>query len=603
MPKDPNRKSFFEDFLKIRVKGKPSKETEIGVASDKQSLGNILDSAIENGEIVDLATLDQFRTLGSDRNSQYRMYDEMATDSIISAALEIYADESTQYNTQGQVIWAESDDPNASKFANKLIEDLQLNKHAWSHIYNLVKYGDVYLQLFSDSDIIYDPLYKRLQTTDIDLVKDRKGSVLERYVEMVDNPATMFDIQTRGKTVGFVEVDLPDNSDQAPKLVSYAYNKNDNSLKLHDPKKFVHITLSENSNRFPETMTLNLGTDSEHPKTVTYKVKRGKSILQDLYKIYREVQLMEDSLLLNRVTRSSIIRLLQIEVGDMPKNNVDELLRRFKRMIEQKNFMDKNQGTFTSAANPGPIDNVLYIPTRDGKGAVSMSNLGGDVDVKAITDVDYFKNQEYGNLKIPKMFLGDTDDAAGFSGGTSLTKLDSRFARTIKRIQNDYSSAITTLVNLFALNCGLNDYINNFTVRMTSPATTEDAERDETLNNRIDIASRLLDLIPEEGMINMQTKKDALVYVMGEYLGETEIADMIQKDTTVENAMNQGAEDVPMDFEVSGGGSPMGGSDIDINVGGERPSRDNIFPELNNETGGEGLGSEEPELDLGDIEI
>lgn len=596
------KKSFFEDFLKIRIKGKPGKESNIGIVPPKDSLGNQLQNAVENGNYVDLATLEQFRTLGTDRNSQYRMYDEMAYDSILSAALEIYTDESTQYNTDGNIIWVESDDPNVAKFGNHLIESLQLNEHMWSYIYNLVKYGDIYIQLFSDSDIMDDPLTKRIKTTDIDVVKDRKGSQLEEYIDMVANPARLFDISSRGKTVGFIEVDLPDNFDKGPKIASYQLNTSDNNLKIHEPKKFVHIMLGENSNRFPETLELTFS-DDENTKTVTYNVKRGKSILHDLYKIYREIQLMEDSLLLNRVTRSSIIRLLQIEVGDMPKNQVDELLRRFKRLIEQKNFMDKGDGTFTSAANPGPIDNVLYVPTRDGKGAVSASNLGGDVDVKAISDVDYFKKKEYGALKIPRQYLGETDEGGGFSGGTSLSKLDSRFARTIKRIQNSMISGITTLINLYALDRGLIEYINNFTVKMTSPATTEDTERDEQLSTRLEIVDRLLALLPENELINGKTKKDIIVDMLSGYLGEAEIAEMVKNDTFITDEPTEDEMEEPgMDEDRPRPSGGMGG-------GVRSP---NINVDVNNELGNEEPGFEEPvggeedlgnELDFGDVEL
>ena len=603
------RKSFFEDFLKIRVEGKPGKEYAIGVVSDKDSLGNQIENAVENGNYVDIATLEQFRTLGTDRNSQYRMYDEMAYDSILSAALEIYTDESTQYNTDGKIIWVESDDPNVAKFGNHILEVLQVNDHTWSYIYNLVKYGDIYLQLYSDSDILDDPLVKRVQTTDIDVVKDRKGATLEDYMDMVANPARMFDISQRGKTDGFIEGDLPDNSDQGPKIGSYQLNMNDNNLKIHDPKKFVHIMLCENSDRFPETMELTFG-DSEDMKTVSYNVKRGKSIMHDLYKIYREIQLMEDSLLLNRVTRSSIIRLLQIEVGDMPKNQVDELLRRFKRLVEQKNFMDKGEGSFTSAANPGPIDNVLYVPTRDGKGAVSASNLGGDVDVKAISDVDYFKKKEYGALKIPRQYLGETDEGGGFSGGTSLSKLDSRFARTIKRIQNAYIAGITTLINLYALDRGWTEYINNFTVKMTSPATTEDSERDEQLSQRLEIVDRLLSLLPENEMIDPKTKKQIVVDLLSGYLGEAEIAELVQEDKFLKQSEKEEQDDLGMeDSDIggrpgrSGGMSPrpMGGGDINIDVNNETPTNE---PGGMEELGGtEELGIREPEIDFSEIEI
>ena len=599
------RKSFFEDFLKIRIKGKPGKESEIGIASPSNTLVHTLDALSESGNFVNTSEFQSFRTLGSDRNEQYRMYDEMANDSIIASALELYADDSTQYNAKGQVIWAESEDTNIAQFANRLIDVLQINENAWSHIYNLVKYGDVYIQLFKDDEINDDPLIKTINKTNVDTVKNRKGAILEEYIEQVPNPAEMFDLSARGKTVGFVGVELYDNTDQTTVFQQYQYSINDNNIKVYEPNKFIHFMLSATTDRFPEKMTLDFGVGNDGKTTIksTYNVKRGKSILQDIYKIYREIQLMEDSLLLNRVTRSSIIRLLQIEVGDMPQQNVKLLLERFKRMIEQRNYLDKDQGKFTSAATPGPIDNVLYIPTHDGKGQVSMSNLGGDVDVKSITDVDYFKNKLYGGLKIPKQFLGDTDDAAGFSGGTSLTKLDSRYARTVKRIQNAYIAGITTLINLYALNRGFTDYINNFTIRMVTPSTTEDAERDESLSTKIDIADRFLGLIPDD-MVEPQTKKDMLVYFMANYLSEPELAQMLEEDQTLEKMKQEELDQ--MDMETNGAGGPgPGGNSVDIDFGepsgGEEFGGPEEFGEESTDMGEE-PGSDEG-WDFGEIDL
>lgn len=605
---DKQKKSFFEDFLKIRIKGKPSKETEIGIASKSNTLVNVLDELSDSSHLVDLGEFQKFRTLGTDRNSQYRMYDEMALDTIISTALELYTDDATQYNTNGQVVWAESEDPNVSAFANRLIDVLQINENAWSHIYALVKYGDLYLQLYEDGEIEDDPIIKSIDHSNIDLVSNKKGSKLVEYMDAVPNPADIFDLSSRGKTIGFVGVHNMDNSDQDTVFRSYMYNKDDNNIQIFKPNKFVHVMLGTNTERFPETFSINYevpvkgGKEGETTmKTASYKVKRGKSILYDTYKTYRELQLMEDALLLNRVTRSSIIRILQIEIGDMPPNQAEQVLRKYKRLIEQKNFMDKGQGTFSSSASPAPIDNVLYVPTREGKGAVNMSNMGGDVDVKSITDIDHFKKKLYGGLKIPPMFLGDTDDSAGFNGGTSLTKLDSRYARTIKRIQNAYISGITTLINLFALDRGLTKYINNFTIKMTSPATTEDAERDETLSTRADVVDRLLGIIPED-MIDPKTRKEIIVYLMSNYLSQPDVSGMVEQDETLNEASEEEMDDMDMESHGEGGGGFGGGrTDIDMNFGGGGEE------EFGEPTAGEEYtaptAEEEPEMDFGDLEL
>lgn len=603
MAKDSNKGKFFEDGLRIRIKGKPSVDSEIGVASSSSALVNILNCA-SSGKYIDLTEFQQFRTIGADRNEQYRCYDEMAQDAIIASALEMYADDATQYNAKGEIIWAESENTDVARFANRLINILGLNEDAWSHIYALVKYGDCYLQLYKDDEEIADLITNNVNASGVETAVNRTGSRLEEYIEMVANPARMFDLASRGKTVGFVEVELYDNIDNSPTFQNYTYNTNDNNIRVYDPKKYVHIMLNPNTNRFPEKFTIDIPTSDKEgiSKSVTasYDVKRGKSILYDVYKIYREIQLMEDSILLNRVTRSSIIRLLQIEVGDMPQNQVEQLLHRVKRLVEQKNFMDKDAGTFSSSASPAPIDNVLYIPTRDGKGTISMSNLGGDVDVKSIADMDYFKNKLFGALKIPKQFLGE-DEGGGFSGGTSLTKLDARYARTIKRIQNAYISGITTLINLFALSKGLTQYVNAFTIRMVSPSTTEEAERDETFNNRIDIVDRFLGLIPED-MISPKKRKEILVYYISKYFNEPDVAQMIEEDDTLDEVPEDELDDMDMESHGEGGGFSSPSTDIDFDIGGG-DDEDFGAPEDIGGSEPDVGGAPEPDIDTGDIEI
>ena len=94
-------------------------------------------------------------------------------------------------------------------------------------------------------------------------------------------------------------------------------------------------------------------------------------------------------MLLNRITKSSIIRLINVEVGDMPKPEVESLLRRVKNMIEQKIALNKNNGEVRSYNSPGPMENIVYFPTKNGKGAITLNNLGGDVNIKDIADIDY----------------------------------------------------------------------------------------------------------------------------------------------------------------------------------------------------------------------
>ena len=607
MPDNRSRwKIFREDVLGIRVKA-PDNSTGVHIASKGETLGDELLKAADTDVFVDASDLDKLRIVSDTREQLYKVYDEMKLDSIIASALEMYADDATQYNRDGKIIWVDSDDTEIAQFGNRLVDILDLNKNCWEHIYALCLYGDLYLETFTDlnQEIENDRGYSDGFTN---IKKPKKGSVMEESVEMVNNPCEIFDLVKKDKTVGFVKIPVEDQSDFKTQglMNTYTYQaENTLNKTVCDPRNYIHITLSNTVTRFPEKLAIVFtGEDKKTHETKEvveeYKIKRGKSILYDIYKIYQEVKLMEDAILLNRITRSSIIRLLQVEVGDMTKSQVSNLLKRLKQMMEQRNMLDKDVGRFKSQAAPGPIDNILYIPTRNGKGTVSMSNVGGDVDIKSIADLDYYSNKLFGGLKVPKQFLGFTDDAAGFSGGTSLTKLDARYARTIKRIQNAYVQGITDLLNLFALDKGLDGYVNNFKVRMVSPATTEDAERDETMGVRLDLISSFIELLGDS--YTEETKKKVFEYFVNIYLSDNELSDILEED---EGVQDEFADET---MEEDGFGTSSGHS-MSNDMGGDMLGDfggDNDFgggPEDfgNNDTGFEDTGVEET-VELGSFD-
>lgn len=555
------------DALRIRIKPSPSPYSDVPIAKKGNMLGDILED-LEGSSLVDISQLNRFRTLSDDRDIMYTVYDEMSQDSVIASALEMYADDSTQYDTKGRIIWAESQDSDIAAYANRLIDILGLNRDAWSHIYSMVKYGDLYIETFKDDEKDDDPLVtKNLTYTDIKVREHKVGSFFEEYIEAVHNPAEIFDITKRGKTIGYVKIPESDQSALESRTIIYnASTKNANDIYVMPSDKYIHFTLATNTDRFPEKIELTFDGKKEGEATVkSYYINRGKSVLHDIYKIYREMQLMEDAILLNRVTRSSIIRLLQIEVGDMPKNQSRELLKRVKQIIEQKNFMDKNDGVYKSMASPGPIDNVIYIPTHNGKGQISAANLGGDVDIKSIVDLEYFREKLCGALKIPYAFLFGTANENGLGGGTSLVKMSARYARTIKRVQNAYISGVTTLINLFAINRGLTDYVNNFTIKMVSPSTAEDQEHDEMLDNRINMTSGFMDLLSSEVDDLPKLRRDILKFFINDFIGEPEIGAILDQypvedeDIDLEDTNDEG-------FSNSSTDNSLGNIDMDIDL-------------------------------------
>lgn len=570
MDKKSEKRRTFSDYVRMKISKPPRDTKDLPITNPEEELVSRLSSS--DSPTSTLSQLSQFRTIAEDRETQYTTYDEMSTDSVIAAALEIYADDATQYDEQGRIIWVESEDEEITRAGNRLLDILEIPERAWKHIYQACKYGDFYLKLHyigEDKDEIDQT---SLSNSQVKIVNDkqftRQTPSLEEYVEDVDDPATIFDLRKRGKTAGFIEVkrDLGQDSIYTSTSLSRTYSLKD--VNIYRPDRMVHILVSESLSRVPETVTLDVGKDISS----TYQVARGKSILYDVYPIQRELQLLEDSLLLNRLTRSSLIRLLEIEVGDMPKKEVNPYLRRVKSLIEQHVTLDKNTGSYKSYNSPGPMDNVIYIPTKNGRGHVSINNLGGDVNVRDIADIDYFNNKRAGALKIPRSYLGDDDQGSGLNSGGTLTQLSARYARTVKRIQTSYIRAITTLLNLFFIDKKL-DYVNKFKVRMTSPTTQDDISRNDLINGNVELISSIMSLLES---LEGDTQKEALEFLVSDVLKMPKISEMIKKDKTP-------AEEVEVDGDLtspgSHGGGPSDTADLSDTFGGseESPDEDSGF--------------------------
>lgn len=557
-------RQFFEDAFRIKVKPLDNAYDGMNITKDSEDLVNRQIHNTEPGSLIDVDAITKFRTLSSDRQQRYDEFENILKDATIAAAVEMYADDATQYNYRtGKIIWAESDDKDIEKAANRLLTVLKINENAWSWIYALVAFGDVYLRLYRNGDSSdYNELYSSYKsgTTVIRVKPIDKSRKIDEYVEYVDDPATMYDLQVRDKTSGFVRMLNVENNMDTTSSLYHSFMNNTvelSDVNIYDRTSFVHICLSGNIDRHPELLAL---TNSKDGSVQVYKVKTGKSILADAYEATKTVELLENSLMLNRVTKSALVRILQIEVGNMPKPEVEALLRRIKNMIEQKMALNKQNGVVASYNSPGPVENVVYIPTKEGKGVITSTNLGGDVNIKDIVDVDYFNNKKLSALKIPKQFL-NYDAPEGLGNGTSLTKLSSRYAHTVMRIQNAFISGITNLLNLLFLDKGL-EYINKFTLKMVSPATIEDTERDEQMNSRLDQASSIIDMI--DGKINENGMLKVVEWILDNYLNLSDVSALLKKYKAVQDTDNS--------FEGPGGGSNS--FDVDVNMGGGSGSFD-----------------------------
>lgn len=572
------------DLKNVKVSPTPKPKPEIGIDTEGKFIDNILETA--DSGTLDMSSLNSFLTVAQTREAVYSTIDVMASDEILSAVLETYAEDSTQTNDEGKIVWAESDDADVNKYVNWLLEALNVDKHIFNWTYSLCKYGDVYLRLFHESDYEKDDLftakeqehksltedYKKFQQgnsiqEDVNVKLNSKSDHFVHYVEAVSNPGEIFELTRFGKTAGYIEAPTAIQNPLNDINMSWQqYKMRQSDVNIYSATDFVHASLQDTSSRKPEEVRI-FRDDNSYKNNVSplvYKVKRGQSLLYNSFRIWRELTLLENSVLLNRVTKSSIVRIISVEVGDMPKDKVQAHLAQIKKLIEQKSSIDTDN-RMSEYNNAGPVENNIYIPVHEGKGAITTDQIGGDVDPKSLADLSWFQNKLFGSLRAPKQFFSMTDDSTGFNGGTSLTIISSRYGKFILRVQNTMAQALTDLINIMLIDKGLTGYVNKFKIRMQAPITQEELDKRENLSNRIRIIGDLMNILTD--IDDPADRLKILKSLLASVVTDSTVAETIQEVIDKLDAEKEKTETTGEDEEVeeeSTGNMPIDSIDTEV---------------------------------------
>ena len=122
--------------------------------TDFDTTKSLIDNIIEAGlsSKLDISALDRFTSISNSRDQVYQLIDTMCQDAAVTAIVRLYAEDSTEVSDNGHIVWCESPDPNISKFVNYLLNVMNVDKNIFSWVYCLIKYGDVYLRVYRESE-------------------------------------------------------------------------------------------------------------------------------------------------------------------------------------------------------------------------------------------------------------------------------------------------------------------------------------------------------------------------------------------------------------------------------------------------------------------
>ena len=364
-------------------------------------------------------------------------YEVMDEDSIISAALDIYADECTMKNEYGDVLKITTDKQDVQKVLNNLFYDvLNIEYNLWPWIRNMVKYGDFYLKL----------------------------DITEKVGVTNAMPLSTYELQRE-------EGWNPKNPDEVRFLRDVSAAQNYTANLASGPKTYfdnyeiAHFRLLSDTNFLPY----------------------GKSMIESARKTWKQLTLMEDAMMIHRIMRAPEKRVFKIDIGNIPPNEVDAYMQRVMNNMKKTPYVG-NDGNYNLKFNIQNMMEDFYLPVRGGQSGTEIDSLGG-MEFGGIDDVEYLKNRMMAALQIPKAFLGFEE---GVEGKATLAAQDVRFARTIERIQKIVVSELYKIAMLHLYSQGFkSEDLLDFNLSLTPSSKIYEQEQLELWNTKVSLARDL----------------------------------------------------------------------------------------------------------------
>jgi hypothetical protein len=426
----------------------------------------------------------------SERLMRYQDFQEMEYTPEIASALDIYADEACSQDDKGRVLHIYSD----NEKIREIIEDLFYNTlntefNLRSWARNLVKYGDFFL---------YNDVHPEF-------------GVVSAFPVPVN------------------EIEREENYDR------------------EDPfaVRFRWVTLG---NRVLENWEIThfrlLGNDMFLPY--------GSSVIEPARRIWRQLILIEDAMLVYRVVRAPERRVFYIDVANIPAADIPLYVEEQRKNLRSSQVIDKNSGRVDLRYNPLSVDEDYFIPVRGTETGTRIETLAGGQNTAAVEDVAYIQKKLFAALKIPRAYLGYDEM---LSSKATLAQEDIRFSRTINVIQRVLLSELNKLAIIHLYAHGFDgDDLQNFTLRLSNPSTVAQQQKLELWRAKFEIAGSAPEGFVDKNFIRKE--------IWG--LNEDEcddIDDARKKDKIVD----QGIESAG----AGGEGGDMGGGEDLFGGGGE----------------------------------
>jgi len=503
------KKMFSTDVIVRNVGGKKLKivdTDEIQYATDRNSLRDRFNRL--RSSTFNLHNRDMSMAYQASRLELFRDYDVMDMDPIIASALDIYSDECLVPSEFGKVLTIRSNNENVKKILENLFYDiLNVEFNMWSWTRNMCKYGDFFLRM----------------------------EISPEYGVFLVHPISPYEI-TR------IEGSDPNNIN----YVKYQHDGMGGGME-YENFEIAHFRLLSDSNFLPY----------------------GKSMVEPARRVWKQLSLMEDAMLIHRIMRAPEKRIFSIDVGNIPPADIDAAMQKIITQVKKVPYIDERTGDYNLRFNLNNMVEDFYLPVRGSDSGTKIDTLPG-MDFTGIDDLEYIRNKMMAALKIPKAFLGYEE---GLSGKATLAAEDVRFARTIGRIQRIIVSELTKIAIVHLYVQGYQDAtLVDFELELSNPSTIFEQEKLDIWTNKIALASDMAEskMFSKKWMYNQifNLSEDEIEQIQNDVIKDQKEAWRMEQISSEGNdpAASKQKSDGGETSDVGGGDEAGGGGDADTDA-------------------------------------
>lgn len=455
------------------------------------------------------------------RIDEYRL---MYKDPICFNALELMIDDATQYSPMTQKrVWPAIKGKESNNLIDELFSNLNIDEECWYHGIRLGTFGNCPIRIYYKDN------------------KDFSGGISS--IDIEENIFRYIPIEINGTLIKWID-----------RLTD----------KLLEPFEVVFgkINMLSDYNYLDYDYNISFKNNKEEDY-IRYTFKYGTSLFENVRRVWRQLKLLEDSLILSRLDRAPSLRIYKVRSNRVKPQDAADLIDFYSSLlVKDEQLLSVSDDLLNSTSASIGFGKNIMLPVTDSRD-IEMEEFGGNVDVASIVDVEYFERKFYAGLKTPKEYLGLTEDRGLSIGDNSLIRKEIQYARRVKKLQFAMILMYKKIAFYHLLSLKKDIAFNDVNIVMHIVSTAEDEEFKNSLDYSIDNSSSFMQLVNDlkDFVIDNDLEPTAQQYLL-DYL-TTRILNMSdfkwteffksllrsqpENDETIEN--NENANDSETDIE------------------------------------------------------